>query len=82
MENFIERETERIRAKVGKAGVVCGMSGGVDSTGHRGAGPPRRRAISSPASSSTTACCGATSEAGHAVPGDAFHFRIKAVGRG
>jgi len=32
MENFIDRETERIRARVGKAGVVCGLSGGVDST--------------------------------------------------
>ncbi len=32
MESFIERETERIRARVGSAGVVCGLSGGVDST--------------------------------------------------
>jgi len=32
MENFIDRETERIRARVGRAGVVCGLSGGVDST--------------------------------------------------
>jgi GMP synthase (glutamine-hydrolysing) len=32
MENFIEREAERIRARVGNAGVVCGLSGGVDST--------------------------------------------------
>jgi GMP synthase (glutamine-hydrolysing) len=32
MENFIEREAERIRAQVGDAGVVCGLSGGVDST--------------------------------------------------
>ncbi len=32
MENFIERETAAIRAQVGKAGVVCGLSGGVDST--------------------------------------------------
>ncbi len=32
MENFIERETERIRARVGRSGVVCGLSGGVDST--------------------------------------------------
>jgi GMP synthase (glutamine-hydrolysing) len=32
MENFIERESERIRARVGGAGVVCGLSGGVDST--------------------------------------------------
>ncbi len=32
MENFIERETALIREKVGDAGVVCGLSGGVDST--------------------------------------------------
>ncbi len=32
MENFVARETERIRARVGSAGVVCALSGGVDST--------------------------------------------------
>jgi len=32
MENFVERESERVRARVGKAGVVCALSGGVDST--------------------------------------------------
>ena len=32
MENFVERETARIRAQVGGAGVVCALSGGVDST--------------------------------------------------
>ncbi len=32
MENFIERECESVRARVGDAGVVCGLSGGVDST--------------------------------------------------
>lgn len=32
MENFVERECERIRARVGNGGVVCGLSGGVDST--------------------------------------------------
>ncbi len=32
MENFIEREKVRIREQVGDAGVVCGLSGGVDST--------------------------------------------------
>jgi len=32
MENFVERETARIRARVGRAGVVCALSGGVDST--------------------------------------------------
>jgi GMP synthase (glutamine-hydrolysing) len=32
MENFVERECERIRARVGSSGVVCGLSGGVDST--------------------------------------------------
>jgi GMP synthase (glutamine-hydrolysing) len=32
MENFVERETARLRARVGRAGVVCALSGGVDST--------------------------------------------------
>jgi|SRR5579862_2396140 len=32
MENFVERETARLRARVGGAGVVCALSGGVDST--------------------------------------------------
>ncbi len=32
MENFVERETARIRARVGSNGVVCALSGGVDST--------------------------------------------------
>jgi GMP synthase (glutamine-hydrolysing) len=32
MENFVERETARIRMRVGRAGVVCALSGGVDST--------------------------------------------------
>jgi GMP synthase (glutamine-hydrolysing) len=32
MENFVERESARIRERVGGAGVVCGLSGGVDST--------------------------------------------------
>ncbi len=32
MHSFIERETEEIRKKVGKHGVVCALSGGVDST--------------------------------------------------
>jgi GMP synthase (glutamine-hydrolysing) len=32
MENFVERETRRIREHVGAAGVVCALSGGVDST--------------------------------------------------
>jgi len=32
MENFVERETVRIRERVGRAGVVCALSGGVDST--------------------------------------------------
>ena len=31
MEGFIERETERIRKRVGDQQVVCGLSGGVDS---------------------------------------------------
>jgi GMP synthase (glutamine-hydrolysing) len=32
MENFVERETARLRERVGRAGVVCALSGGVDST--------------------------------------------------
>jgi GMP synthase (glutamine-hydrolysing) len=32
MENFVERETVRLREVVGSAGVVCALSGGVDST--------------------------------------------------
>jgi len=32
MENFVEQETARIRARAGDAGVVCALSGGVDST--------------------------------------------------
>jgi GMP synthase (glutamine-hydrolysing) len=32
MESFVERETRRIREQVGDAGVVCALSGGVDST--------------------------------------------------
>ncbi|HVN84706.1 MAG TPA: glutamine-hydrolyzing GMP synthase [Candidatus Binatia bacterium] len=32
MENFVARESARIRARVGTSGVVCGLSGGVDST--------------------------------------------------
>jgi GMP synthase (glutamine-hydrolysing) len=32
MENFVERESARIRERVGSANVVCALSGGVDST--------------------------------------------------
>jgi len=32
MENFVARESVRIREQVGRAGVVCALSGGVDST--------------------------------------------------
>lgn len=32
MESFIERESQRLRAQIGAAGVVCALSGGVDST--------------------------------------------------
>lgn len=32
MESFVDAECERIRARVGRAGVLCGLSGGVDST--------------------------------------------------
>src|SRR5262249_61550795 len=33
MASFVEEATARIRAKVGDGRVVCGLSGGVDSTG-------------------------------------------------
>ncbi len=82
MENFIERETERIRTQVGTAGVVCGLSGGVDSTVtaalvHRAIGDQltcifvdngvlRRQEATRVMQ----------------VLGDAFHFRIKAVDAG
>src|SRR5262249_61539120 len=33
MASFVEEATVRIRAKVGDGRVVCGLSGGVDSTG-------------------------------------------------
>ncbi|MBI4517142.1 MAG: glutamine-hydrolyzing GMP synthase [Deltaproteobacteria bacterium] len=32
MENFVARESTQLRARVGNAGVVCALSGGVDST--------------------------------------------------
>lgn len=32
MESFIERETQTLRQRIGRAGVVCALSGGVDST--------------------------------------------------
>lgn len=32
MESFVDRETRRLRERIGKAGVVCALSGGVDST--------------------------------------------------
>ncbi|MEA2625935.1 MAG: hypothetical protein QOD06_1980 [Candidatus Binatota bacterium] len=32
MEGFVERETERIRERVGQGRVICALSGGVDST--------------------------------------------------
>ncbi len=44
MASFIEEAIGRIRAQVGDEGrVVCGLSGGVDSSGRRGADPPRDR---------------------------------------
>jgi GMP synthase (glutamine-hydrolysing) len=79
MENFIEREVERIRARVGTAGVVCGLSGGVDSTV---AAALIHRAIGE-----QLTCIFVDNgvlrrdEAQRVmqVLGDSFHFRIKAV---
>ena len=49
----------KIRAQVGAdGGVICGLSGGVDSLGRGGADPHGDRRPAAPASSSTTACCG------------------------
>ena len=82
MENFIERETERIRAQVGNAGVVCGLSGGVDST--------VTAALIHRAIGDQLTCIFVDNgvlrrnEATRVMQflGDAFHFRIKAVDAG
>jgi GMP synthase (glutamine-hydrolysing) len=82
MENFIERETERIRARVGKAGVVCGLSGGVDST--------VTAALIHRAVGDQLTCIFVDNgvlrrdEAKRVMQflGDTFHFRIKAVDAG
>jgi len=82
MENFIERETERIRAQVGGAGVVCGLSGGVDST--------VTAALIHRAIGDQLTCIFVDNgvlrrnEATRVMQflGDAFHFRIKAVDAG
>jgi GMP synthase (glutamine-hydrolysing) len=79
MENFIEHEIERIRARVGSAGVVCGLSGGVDST--------VAAAIIHRAIGDQLTCIFVDNgvlrrdEAKRVVEflTDAFHFRIKAV---
>ena len=79
MENFIEHEVERIRARVGSAGVVCGLSGGVDST--------VAAAIIHRAIGDQLTCIFVDNgvlrrdEAKRVVEflTDAFHFRIKAV---
>jgi GMP synthase (glutamine-hydrolysing) len=79
MENFIEHEIERIRARVGGAGVVCGLSGGVDST--------VAAAIIHRAIGDQLTCIFVDNgvlrrdEAKRVVQflSDAFHFRIKAV---
>ena len=47
MGNFVERETQRIREQVGTATVLCGLSGGVDSSVtaallHKAVGPQLR----------------------------------------
>jgi GMP synthase (glutamine-hydrolysing) len=82
MENFIERETERIRTRVGKAGVVCGLSGGVDST--------VTAALIHRAVGDQLTCIFVDNgvlrrdEAKRVMQflGDAFHFRIKAIDAG
>ncbi|MEO8601453.1 MAG: glutamine-hydrolyzing GMP synthase [bacterium] len=82
MENFIDRETERIRAQVGSAGVVCGLSGGVDST--------VTAALIHRAIGDQLTCIFVDNgvlrrdEATRVMQflGDAFHFRIKAVDAG
>jgi len=79
MENFIDRECERIRARVGTAGVVCGLSGGVDST--------VTAALVHRAVGDQLTCIFVDNgvlrrdEAKRVMQflGDAFHFRIKAV---
>ena len=43
MRSFVDEATERIREQVGDGRVVCGLSGGVDSTRRGGADPPRDR---------------------------------------
>jgi GMP synthase (glutamine-hydrolysing) len=82
MENFVERETERIRTQVGTAGVVCGLSGGVDST--------VTAALVHRAVGDQLTCIFVDNgvlrrdEARRVmqVLGDTFHFRIKAVDAG
>ncbi len=43
MGNFVELETQRIRDQVGPATVICGLSGGVDSSRHRRPAPQGHR---------------------------------------
>jgi GMP synthase (glutamine-hydrolysing) len=82
MENFIERETERIRTRVGAAEVVCGLSGGVDST--------VTAALLHRAIGDQLTCIFVDNgvlrrdEATRVMQllGEAFHFRIKAVDAG
>ncbi|MDX2167229.1 MAG: glutamine-hydrolyzing GMP synthase, partial [Deltaproteobacteria bacterium] len=82
MENFIERECERIRAQVGSSHVVCGLSGGVDST--------VTAALIHRAIGDQLTCIFVDNgvlrrdEAKRVMQflGDAFHFRIKAVDAG
>jgi GMP synthase (glutamine-hydrolysing) len=82
MENFIEHESERLRARIGSAGVVCGLSGGVDST--------VTAALVHRAIGDQLTCIFVDNgvlrhnEARRVmqVLGDAFHFRIKAVDAG
>ncbi len=79
MESFVERETARIRARVGSAGVVCALSGGVDST--------VTAALVHRAVSDQLTCVFVDNgvlrrDEAHGVMTflrEAFHFRIKAV---
>ena len=56
MANFREEVITKIRKQVGDGNVICGLSGGVDSS-VAAVLIMKPSAISSPASSSTTACC-------------------------
>ncbi len=58
---FVASEIEKVRAMVGTKRVICGLSGGVDSSPSRRRWSIARSAIGSRASSSTRGCCACTS---------------------